>query len=99
MVHRLSHATRKMTSRHKALANALFGLVQLRFRIPYGAVQDLCDLAMTVTVKLMQFKNRAVAEGEGVEGALESDAVKRMFQALVLPAELAFAGFALAGSV
>ena len=76
MIHRLSQAAREMASRHKALANALLGLVQLRFRISYGAVQDLCDLAMTVAVELVQFKNRAVAEGESVEGALESDAVK-----------------------
>lgn len=62
-------------------------------------MQDLCYLAMTVAVKFVQFKNRSVAEGESVQGALESDAIKRMFQTLVLPTEFALARFALACSV
>jgi len=87
MVHAFPHTTREMTAGHKTFSNSLFCLMQLRLGVAYGAMQDLCDLSMTIAIKLVQLKNCSISEGECFESTFECYPVERVLQAFVMSAK------------
>src|SRR5215469_1321325 len=87
MVPALPHTTREVTAGHQTFSNSLFCLVQLRFGVAYGAMQDLCDLSMTIAIKLVQLKNCSISEGECFESTFECYPVERVLQAFVMAAK------------